>query len=249
MRYRSRSVRHSSRKAKRKLLSSFIIIVLLLFATLQWILPSVIGGVGIVRNIVKPVQQVNNSAGLNATLAPPVLFVPFEATNSAKIDIKGYATAGSKVNIYLDDELRTTVDVGFDGNLIAKDISLVFGKNNIYGKTVDEQSSRTSSTEKNTESLASKTIILTYDNEKPDLTVNEPDDGKLIQGGDKKVTVKGTTDADIPVLVNDSRVITNSDGSFSTTVALNDGDNTITIKAVDHASNSTQIFRKVTYQP
>lgn len=238
MRYKTRSVRRSASKARRKLFSTILIILLLLFATMQWLLPNVIGGVDLVKGILNPVKQTDNPTSLNATLAPPVLFLPYEATSSAAIDIRGYATANSQVKIFLDDELKDTVSVGADGNLVARDIILSLGKNNIYGKTVDE---------KNTESLPSKTLIITYDNEKPNLVVNEPEDGKIVK--EKKITVSGSTEADIPVLVNNSRVITNSEGSFTTTIQLSDGDNTITIKAVDLAENSTEITRKVTVQP
>ncbi len=240
MAYRTRSGRRLAKRTKRKFFSTVIIILFLIFAAYHWILPNVIGGVSIVRDVLKPVKQTDNPTTFGDILAPPVIFIPFEATNSAQIDIRGYATAGSKVKVYMDDELKDTVNVGSDGNFVAKNMSLVLGKNNVYGKTVDE---------KNTESLPSKTVIVVFDNEKPSLTVSEPEDGKTITGGDKKITVSGKADPDIPVLINSSRVITNSDGKFSTSVSLNEGDNTISIKAVDHASNSTEITRHVNYHP
>lgn len=239
MAYKTRSSRHLVRRARRKLLSSIIIILFLLFATFHWILPNLIGGVGVVKNVLTPVKQTDNPTTISETLAPPVLFVPFEATNSAKIDIKGYATAGSKVKIYLEDVLVDTASVGADGNLVSKNVPLALGRNNIYGKTIDD---------KGTESLPSKTIVVVYDNEKPALTLTDPTDGKIITGGDKKVLVAGKTDPDIPVIVNDSRVITASDGKFSTTLNINEGDNQITIRAVDKAANSTEITRSVTYK-
>lgn len=240
MRYRTRSGRRLVKRTKRKFFSTIIIILFLIFAAFHWLLPNVIGGVGTVRDVLKPVKQTDNPTTVGDVLAPPVLFIPFEATNSAQIDIKGYATANSRVKIYLDDELKDTVSVDSNGNFVAKNMSLVLGKNNVYGKTIDE---------KNTESLPSKNVVVVFDNEKPTLEISQPEDGKTIGGGDKKVTVSGKADPDIPVLINSSRVITSSDGKFSTTISLNDGDNTISIKAVDNASNSTEIVRHVIYNP
>ena len=70
-------------------------------------------------------------------------------------------------------------------------------------------------------------------------------------GGDKKVTVSGTTntDKDVTIVINDTRVIVDSAGKFSKVINLNEGDNQIVIVATDTSGNSTQLTRQVTYQP
>lgn len=176
----------------------------------------------------------------NVELAPPVLNIPFEATNSASIKIKGFTTANSKVQIYLDDNLVDTQTSDTNGNFITNSIDLVMGTNNIYGKSIDENKQ---------ESLPSKTIQIRYNNEKPELTIDEPNDGKEIKGGDKKVTIRGKTDPDNDVNINGLKVIINSDGTFSTTVDLNDGDNTLNITAKNSVGNSTSVSRKIIYSP
>lgn len=226
-----------ARKTKRNLVATIIIIVLLLYATLNWFLPGLISGIGFVKGFLKPSTK-QEVVGENPSLAPPVFNIPYEATNSAKIDIKGFAT-GSKVKLYLDDQLKDTVETREDGSFIFKDIELSLGTNNIYGKTVDE---------KDQMSLASKTIKLIYDNEKPKLSISEPEDGKVIKG-DKKVKISGQTDPGAEVYINGNRVIINSDGNFSSDQPLNDGDNNFTIRAADQASNFTEVSRKVIFQP
>jgi len=140
----------------------------------------------------------------------------------------------------LDDENKDTVDVSEGGSFTFKNINLSLGTNNIYAKTVDD---------KNQESLTSKLIKIIYDNEKPSLTISEPEDGKKIQGGDKKVKISGNTEAGAQVFINDSQIIVDKDGNFSKELPLNEGDNNFNIKALDSATNRAEISRKVTYQP
>lgn len=237
--YRSRrAVKRLKRKSKRNFLITLVILGLLIYVTINWILPYFIGGIGIVKNVIEPSKQ--NIKSDKSLSAPPVLNIPFEATNSSIINIKGYSTPNSKVKLYIDDEVKQTVDVSSDGSFNFENVSLSLGTNNIYGKTVDD---------KGNESLPSKTIRLTYTKEKPSLTVNQPEDGKKIQGGEKKVTVSGKTDAGVKIYINDSQTIVDKDGNFNTEIPLNDGENTITVKALDPAGNFNDLQRSVIYNP
>lgn len=240
-RYKSRrSARRLARNSKRSFIITVIIIIVLLYATFAWVLPYFIGGISAVKNIIKPPKITVSNSSQNSTLAPPVLNIPFEATNSAQIDITGFGTPYSKVKLYIDDESKQTTDVSSDGSFNFKNVSLNLGTNNIYGTTLDE---------KNKESLPSKTLKLIFDNEKPPLVINEPGDNKIIQGSDKKVKVSGKTNSGVHVFVNGGQTIVDEGGNFSTDVVINEGDNTISIKAVDIASNSTEIQRNVKYNP
>lgn len=239
MAYANRSTRRLAKKTKRNLLTTVILIVILIYATLNWILPTFVGGIGFINDIIKPPKQPEVSVGENATLAPPVFNIPYEATNTAKIDIRGYATYNSKVKFYLDDELKDTVDAKEDGSFTIKDVSLSLGTNNIYGKTVDD---------KDRESLSSKTIKLILDNEKPKLEIFEPSDGKAVQG-ERKMKVVGKTEPNAEVYINGNRTIVNSEGGFTMEVSLSDGENVFNIKSQDKASNYIETIRRVTFQP
>lgn len=240
-RYRPRrSVKKLARKSQRNFVITLVLIGILIYATLTWILPFFIGGIGFIKDIINPSQKTVTQSPQTGILAPPVLNIPYEATNSAQIDIKGFASPDSKVKLYLDDEPKETVNVSSEGSFIFENVELSLGTNNIYGKTLDD---------KNQESLPSKTIRTIYDNEKPFLTISEPEDNKKIQGGDKQVKVSGKTEPGVKVYINDTQVIVSSDGNFGIDQPLNEGDNTISIKAADSASNFTQIERKVTYTP
>lgn len=236
--YHSRSTRKLANKSKNSLIATIIISVALLFVTITWILPSIINGVGFINHIVKPGTK-QNSVADDVTLAPPVLNVPLESTNQSPIDINGYATPKVKVEIFLDDKLVSTISSKDDGSFIASSIDLNLGTNNIYGKTADENGQ---------ESLASKTIKLIYDNEKPDLDLSEPNDNQEVQGSGT-VKVVGTTETNAKVTINNVQIIIKSDGSFSTDFPINDGDNNLNIKSTDSAGNVNEINRKVTKQP
>lgn len=239
--YRSRrSVKKLARKSKRNFVITLILIGILIYSTITWILPSFIGGVGFIKNTIKPSQKTVTLVSETGSLAPPILNIPYEATNSAQINIKGYATPNSGARLYMEDTPGDTVEVSSNGSFIFENVTLSLGTNNIYAKTLDENDK---------ESLPSKNIKLIYDDEEPALSINEPEDNRKIQGGDKKVRVSGKTDPGVKVFINDTQVIVNSNGDFAIDQPLNEGDNTITIKAVDTASNTTEIQRKVNYTP
>lgn len=234
-----RSAKKLAKKSKQNFIISLILIVFLFYITLKWLLPNFVNGISFLKNKLFPAKKITVDSGSNSTLAPPVLNIPYEATNTAQINIKGYATPHSKVAIFLEDEKKDTADVSDDGSFEIKNLTLSLGTNNIYGKSVDE----------NGESLPSKNFKIFYDNEKPSLTINEPEDNKNIKGGDKKIKISGKTEIGVKITVNDNQIIVDKDGNFSAEQNLNDGDNNFSIKAVDQASNTTEIMRKVIYQP
>lgn len=240
LRYQPFSARRQSRKSKNKFIITLILSVVLLYASVTWILPTLIGGLSFVNKF-KPTPTKETPISENATLAPPVLNIPYEATNSASIRIKGYTLPGASVEIYLDDELKTTTKASGDGSFMTDLVELNIGTNNISGKTIDE---------KNNKSLLSKPIKIIYDNEKPKLELTSPQDNQTLSG-DKKVTVLGSTDPDndISITINGTRAIVNSEGNFSQTIDINDGENNIVVISLDPAGNTTQTSRKVIYSP
>lgn len=226
------------RKNRRNFLATLIIIAILLYVALSWALPNLINILGTASKIFKQTSK-TESISDRSSLAPPVLFIPYEATNSAKIDIKGYAQSGLKIKIFLDNELKGETDVLEDGSFIVKNIELNLGTQDLFGKTIDD---------KGQESLISKIVKITYDNEKPTLEITEPEDNKEIKDN-RKVKISGKTEVGTQVFVNSSQVIIDSEGKFQTELSLSDGENIFTIKAEDKATNYTEIIRRVLFKP
>lgn len=237
--YKSYLTRRIERKSRKRLFFTFIIGLILLYSFFTWFFPALIGNLTFINKLKDQPKKII-PVSENTTLAPPVLNIPFDATNSSAIVIRGYSTPEKQVELYLDDALADTIKVNTDGSFISSKLYLNLGTSNIYGKTVDEQGVK---------SLSSKTIRILYSNEKPKLEISEPSDNQIINGGDKKVKVSGKTPPDNVVAVNGIRVIVNNDGNFSQTIDINEGDNNIVISATNDTGNSTQISRKVTYKP
>lgn len=228
------------RKSKKNLYLTLLICGVLLYVLFVWFIPTFISSLSLLNRF-KETPKVTKPISDNAFLAPPVLNIPYEATNSATIFVRGYTMANTSVEIYVNDELKSAVKSISDGSFLSDPITLDLGKNSISGKTIDTSGNK---------SYGSKPIIITFSNEKPILEITDPQDNQIVKVGEKKVTVSGKTNSDkeITITISGNRVIVNSDGNFSQSVTLSDGDNNITITALDKAGNTTEVTRKVTYQ-
>jgi hypothetical protein len=224
--YTPRSVRHERSKARNRIIIAIISVIALGYFSLTWGLPALIGGLTYITHFnSKPITKVASDEDI--AIPPPVLNIPFESTNSASLLINGYTTPDTKVEIYMDDDLKTTVDVKSDGSFSTDPKTVVGDK----------------------KSLFSKNIKVYFNNEKPKLDVSSPTDNQEIKGGDKKIRVTGNTDSQNTVSINGSSVIVNGAGDFATDLNINEGDNTITIVATNQFNNSTSVERKVKYSP
>lgn len=233
--------RRIERKSNKNFLLTLVICGFLIFILFAWFIPTFIGSLSFLNRYKQPVKT-TNSVSESASLAPPVLNIPYEATNTASIVIHGYTTPETSIEIYLNDQLASTTKSTSEGSFASDPVSLDLGKNSISGKTIDLSGNK---------SYGSKPIIISYSNEKPKLEIRNPQDNSEIKGGDKKVTINGKTndDQEITVLINGNRTIVSSDGNFTQIVDINEGDNNISVTATDKAGNATEVKRKVTYQP
>jgi hypothetical protein len=77
------------------------------------------------------------------------------------------------------------------------------------------------------------------------LSVTEPQDETTVFTSD--IAVKGRTDADAVVSVNEAVVDVDADGGFSTTVTLEEGPNLIEVQASDFEGNEGSVTLMVIY--
>jgi hypothetical protein len=131
------SVRRLQRKTRQRLIIIIVIIIFLSYFVFAWFLPALIGGLSVLNKL-KPQTETPINVSDGVVLAPPVFDIPFEATNTAEIKVKGYINPTLSVEIYLDDELITTTAVGMDGNFEVS-LPLALGTNNLYGKTINDK--------------------------------------------------------------------------------------------------------------
>lgn len=238
-RYNRRAIRRIANRNKRNFIISLILAILLTYFALIWLLPNFIGIIGSIKKFISPPIEKTRLEDTTVSLAPPILNIPYEATNTPQINIQGYATGDSEVKLFIDDEEKQTVKSSSDGTFTFQNVQMALGINNIYGKTVNEEGEM---------SLPSKTIRVILDNEKPQLEVYEPEDGKNIQG-EGKMKISGKTEAGAQIYINSSQVIVSNEGNFSSDQTLNEGENIFNIKAVDSALNFTEISRLVNFTP
>lgn len=93
-----------------------------------------------------------------------------------------------------------------------------------------------------------KSISFKIDTVPPELSVTSPADGFITN--QSSITVSGTTNdvtsSPVTLTVNGASVQVYDDGTFSTTVSLETGENEITVIATDGAGRSTTVTRTVT---
>ncbi len=161
-------------------------------------------------------------------VAPPVLNTLPEATKEETIDVSGYAGEQQEVRLYINGKLIDKKEVDKDKQFTFSKVKLEKGNNEIKAKAVthDEE-----------ESSYSEAVTVAYITEPPTIEIANPQDGQTISKDNKTITVKGKTNEGVKVTVNDFWAISRDDGLFSYTFTLQDGENTIKIKATDAAGN------------
>lgn len=169
-------------------------------------------------------------------IAPPVLNQQFTATNSAQISVSGTAQNKEQVKLYVNNQVVDTQDTKDDGSFTFDKVILSQGDNTIAAKIKRDTK----------ESDFSNTLTITYENKAPSLDVNSPSDGQSFSK-DPSLVVKGKTDPDAKVTVNDFQAIVNDDGTFSYNMQMQNGDNQLKIVTMDAAGNKTEKDIKITY--
>jgi hypothetical protein len=223
------------RSLKQAVIFAFLTIVLLTVIFIYGI-PSLIRLIVFLGDLrstdVVPISQDNL-----APIAPVIQSLP-EATSSANIKIKGYTEAGTTVKLIIGGINVTEVIADKEGQFIFDSVKLKSGENEIKAKSIDSAGN---------ESDNSRVIVIEYDNQAPELEILKPEENQQFFDNEKEISVEGETDKNITVYVNGRFTNSNSNGRFSKTIELSEGENTIIIQAIDKAGNKTEKEVKVTY--
>lgn len=178
----------------------------------------------------KPLTKTNDSFS-----SIDIISIP-QATNSAKIIVSGSILNFDILDFYLNTKKVKEIESSSD--TFSEEIGdLEKGDNSVYVQA----KSKDNKTEKNT-----ITYKVFYKNENPKLDISEPSDNSTTNN--QEIKVKGNTDMETYIHVNDLPVVVDANGSFETSVRLKDGDNQIVITATDIAGNTETKSLKVTYQ-
>ncbi len=176
----------------------------------------------------------------NDNVLPPLaprLVIPFEATNSSKIKINGFAETGSVVELLKNEESIGKIDVTQEGDFVFNDIDLSEGNNNFSAVAIKD---------KNGSSEVSKEIVVIFDNKSPELIMSNPKE-ETITVDLADFDIIGKSEKGVSVLVNGRVATVDDDGNFKMKVQLNAGKNDIEIVARDNALNEGRKKISITY--
>lgn len=164
--------------------------------------------------------------------APPQIDSFPEFTNQEILKLAGKSEEGATIRIIfnnVEEELIADRD-GF----FTKNLDLQKGKNTFEASAKDSSGN---------ESQKTRSFSITFDNEKPDLTINSPSDGTQFFGSrQRQIDIKGSVidDNETNVTLNDKFVAVEDSGDFQFTTTLSEGENKFNIKAIDLAGNESQ---------
>ncbi|KKR11515.1 MAG: hypothetical protein UT39_C0006G0021 [Candidatus Woesebacteria bacterium GW2011_GWA1_39_21] len=159
-------------------------------------------------------------------------------TNKDNIEVKGSAEAASAVTLSLNRDTYEQV-ADSDGSYIFK-AKLVSGINSFFLFSTDSAGN---------ESVHTKQYQIVLDKDNPNLTVNQPQDNSTVYGDKNRlVEIKGTSDSDVELKINDKYVLVSDDDTFGYKYNLQPGANTITLVAKDKAGNEATKQLTVNFQ-
>jgi len=233
----SRRIAVEERKNKKKALT----FIILSFATILFLFFFGIPLVAKFASFVTDLTKKNTPITLkdNTPPAPPRFNSLPDEINKSQINISGNTEEGSIVTIFingLDNEVIS--DSYGEFNLSA---NLELGENIIYAIAKDQSGNK---------SADSKTYVINYDNEVPEIVINSPTDGKKYYGqSQKEIEIVGNTDPEASLTLNDRFITLDDSGNFKYKYSLDEGENKLTFKAVDKAQNETEKAITVSFTP
>lgn len=139
---------------------------------------------------------------------------------------------------YTSDIVKTAITNGYSCTYTPSN-ALDDGNHTIYVTATDNDG--------NTDT--SSFVAITVDTNPPELVITSPSDNLVTNKASVMVigTTNDATSSPVTLTINGNSVTVQSDGSFSHSVALNTGTNTITIVATDAAGKTTTVQRTVLY--
>lgn len=225
----SRLSKTTEKKTKKQLFLSLGGILIVLFLLIKFGIPALVNFSLFLSSFNNSNNPATNSSATQSIIQPPVLLSSFTATNSAAISVNGTAASNQTIQLYVNDSLFGSTSTKSDGSFSFSNVVLTQQQNTIKARAKQG----------NSLSDYSDPLTINYLQKSPDLTLDSPNDQQSFSGDQNTVVVRGKTDPDVQVTVNGFWAIVNTNGNYSYTFHLQDGDNHIDVTAVDAAGNKT----------
>jgi len=224
--------KHNKRRAYGFILLSVGFVLVMFF----YGLPLLVKLANLVYDFKKTSQPIDIT---DTTPPPPPRIDPLPgATKDTSVTIQGSGEAGVTILININGVTNETVSDA-DGKF-SLTTSLEEGQNFIKASAKDASGNQ---------SLESQGVMILLDKEPPEVSVAYPaNNAEFFGSNQKNITIKGSTEPDAKVQINERWAIVGSDGNFTFNTTLNQGKNTFNIKATDDADNSTEIILEVSFQ-
>ena len=171
--------------------------------------------------------------------APPSIYAPWNATNSAVQTINGWSEPQAQVVLTVNLKTLGSVIAASDGSFIFENVTLSEGNNTLVAVALDNSGNK---------SQSSGEINIVYLKREPKLNIDSPADRQSFSGN-SSIELKGQVDPQSRLTINDRVVILGNEGNFTTKWNLSSGDNTLVFAAVDPAGNQIRKELVVTFNP
>lgn len=225
----SRLENYFKKERRKRLLILIFFIIAAFYLFFNYGIPLLINSVLLVKNLQQPKNSTTNNTNeknnnfiylLEIDDLPP-------ATNSSRIIITGTTFNLTKLIFYLNGKKVKEKNLKNDGSFFQIIDNLKENENNkIFIKGLNKE---------NKPVKQSKIYSVFFKKNKPKIEIIEPEDNKKVN--QSTVIIKGTTDKETIVKINDYPVVVNPLGQFEYEITLNEGENKIKIQAEDIAGN------------
>ena len=170
---------------------------------------------------------------------PPVFLSLPTATKSAELRIEGYVEPGAEVEIFLNDVRLEQLESDDEGRFELEKVRLDEGENLFWALAIDVAGNK---------SEKSRMYAVLVDGEPPELVIDNPVDGEVIELATGTIKLVGKVGEAEKLTVNDRQIVLGSEGDFSSMYSLQEGDNELIFIAVDEAGNETIQNLKVKWE-
>lgn len=229
--------KHQQKKYQSQIIGYLVLLIILIIFIATVGIKLLIGTAFFVINFTQKNNKTHNANTSSSTdiILPPEIFNIPTATNTAEITIQVRSTPEKKISFYVNDIKQKEITP--EEETFEETITLDKG-NNTLSLVMDDPTTKTKKT--------SRTYTIIYKDEKPTLEITSPHD--LDKTSKNEIQIEGTTQNEVTIRINNSPIVVDSEGKFTYTMKLKEGENHIVVEAQDIADNRETKEMTIYYQ-